>query len=102
MNDLEQQIVVFLEKKGIIVPAEGYGRYRFEKDNYVLSVDFDDGKGSIFDASTQVFKNPLRKIKEEYIKDGQLLSELTQLSGPVWGFCEGWMDRNRNSFEYFL
>ncbi|GEM_PF-4369462 len=96
MNALEQQAAAFLTGKGIANPQ---GRHSFEKENYTLSIDFYDGKGSMFDASTQVRKYPNRKFKEKYIKDGQLLSDLTQLSGPVYGFGEGWKDRDRNRYE---
>lgn len=89
MNDLEQQIAIFLEKKGITNLS---GWHTFEKENYSLSIDFDLG-------DSRIYKSPVRKIKEEYIKDGQLLSDLTQLSGPVDGFCEGWKDRDRNRYE---
>jgi len=96
MNALEQQIATFLAKKGITNPI---GDHNFEKGNYNLNIEFKDGKNSIFDDTPRILKYPVRRIKEEYIKDGQLLSELTQLSGPVWGFSEGWKDRDRNRYE---
>jgi hypothetical protein len=82
MNTFEQQAATFLAKKGIHNPQ---GWHSFEKGNDGLSIDFNDGNGSIFDASTQVRKGPIRRFKEEYLRDGQLLSDLTQLSGPVDG-----------------
>jgi len=96
MNALEQQIATFLAKKGISNPQ---GLHSFEKGNYALHVEFFDGGGSTCAASTQVRKSPIRRFKEEYIRDSQLLSDLTQLSGPIDGFAKGWKDRDRNRYE---